>query len=54
MIDFNFKAGDRLAINGKTYTTRDTAEGMALDLSGGGKILLHGVEPQNLWAAFFV
>jgi serralysin len=54
IMDFSFAGGDRLMLNGQSYTIRDTAEGMALDLSGGGSIVLHGIEPSAFSAAFLV
>ncbi len=54
VMDFSFAAGDRLMLSGQSYTIRDTAEGMALDLSGGGSIILHGIEPISFSSAFLV
>jgi Ca2+-binding RTX toxin-like protein len=53
IIGFSFSGGDRLSIGAQTYTTRDTPDGMAIDLSGGGTIMLNGVEPQDFSVAFF-
>jgi hypothetical protein len=33
---------------------RDTAEGMAIDLSGGGIVVLHGIDPDQFSQSFFV
>jgi serralysin len=35
IMDFSFTEGDRFQLSGQSYSIRDTAEGMALDLSGG-------------------
>lgn len=53
VLDFNSSQGDRLDLQGQSYTIRDTPEGMALDLSGGGAVLLNGIEP-NMFSNDFV
>ena len=54
IMDFSFAEGDRLMLSGQSYTIRDTAEGMALDLSAGGSVVLHGIEPSAFSAAFLL
>ena len=53
-MDFSFAEGDGLMLSGQSYTIRDTAEGMALDLSAGGSVVLHGIEPSAFSAAFLL
>ena len=52
VIRFNSDEGDRLDVQGQTYAVQDTAEGLELDLSGGGTILLKGVHEFS--SGFFV
>ena len=54
IVGFSFLEGDRIALAGQSYSIRDTAEGMALDLSGGGSIVLHNIEPLAFSTAFLV
>ncbi len=54
VMDFSFAEGDRLSISGQNHMVRDTAEGMAIDLSGGGIVVLHGIDPDQFSQSFFV
>jgi Ca2+-binding RTX toxin-like protein len=40
MRDFNPAEGDRLVLSSQSYVLRDTPDGVALDLSGGGTVLM--------------
>jgi serralysin len=54
IMDFSFSEGDRLDIQGQSYTVRDLPEGLALDLSGGGVIVVLALDPVDLSTAYFV
>lgn len=54
IVDFNPGEGDRLDLQGQSYAVRDVPEGLALDLSGGGTVLIQGMEPQDFSTAFIV
>ena len=54
IVDFNGAEGDRLDVQGQSFMVRDTSDGMALDLSGGGIVLMGNLEPQDFSAAFVV
>ncbi len=47
--DFNFWEGDRLnLLAGSTWTVAETAQGLAVNLSGGAQVLLVGVRWENV------
>ena len=54
IIGFNFSENDRIALQGQTYTTTDTAQGLEIDLSGGGIILLIDIHGGDFSTAFFI
>jgi Ca2+-binding RTX toxin-like protein len=52
---FNFGEGDRLDIQGQTFSTSQAASGFALvTLSGGGTFELNGIAPGSVDASWFV
>ena len=52
---FNFADGDRLDLQGQTFTTTTSADGdVVLILSGGGTIELNGVAPGSFSPGFVV
>lgn len=55
LVDFNPGEGDRIDLNGQTYTTTtDGAGDLVLLLSGGGQIILSGVSPGSVQDGWFV
>ena len=54
IIGFNFSENDRIALQGQTYTTTDTTQGLEIDLSGGGIILLMDIHGGDFSTAFFI
>lgn len=54
IIDYDFSQGDRLDLQGQAYVTRDTTEGVVLDLSGGGIVLLAGLHGSAFSSTFIV
>lgn len=53
--DFSSSGGDNLDLRGQTYTTSNTADGsVQLNLSGGGSIVLQGVESRDFTTDYFM
>ncbi|KKN78160.1 hypothetical protein LCGC14_0352610 [marine sediment metagenome] len=52
--DFDFATGDRLDLQGQTYTSAETAGSVTLTLSGGGTIVLQGVPESDFSASYLV
>jgi Ca2+-binding RTX toxin-like protein len=52
---FNFAEGDRLAVQGQTFTTGASGDGdVLITLSGGGTIELNGIAPGSFSPGFIV
>ncbi|WP_416357678.1 SwmB domain-containing protein [Aureimonas phyllosphaerae] len=48
IVDFNQSEGDRLDLQGQTFTVSEVNGSTVFDLSGGGTIVLQGVSPASL------
>jgi serralysin len=51
---FNLSENDHIALQGQSYTTMDTIQGMEVNLSGGGILLLVNIHAADFSTAFFV
>lgn len=53
--DFDAAEGDRIRLDGQTYTVTSSGDGFALlQLSGGGTVLLHGITADDVMSDWFL